>query len=144
MSVPARTTNKQVEQLLGDNWDECTSVAPYVRAASALVDQIVLCAARRKKVLPDEDLAIIETWIAAYRYTLTDPLFTSRSTAGASGSFANGDSTLMGIQNRYKRGAIESDWSGCTNAVLNRLVAGFSSLGTPTACEPDGVGTCTC
>jgi hypothetical protein len=133
-----RTTVAQVEGVLGGQYGTVNGVLsplqPFIRKAAATVDQLLALSLKKQvPLLPtNEDLVIVETWLAAYYYTLLDPQQANQSTAGASASFV----TEKLDANRYKAGAIQADPTGLLNAILNRYFANTYSLG-PT-CPPGG------
>lgn len=83
--MAARTTAALVAGILGDNYDSRIVLTPFIDTATALTDSIE--SADTGNALSDSMLAIIERYLAAHYYTLADPLYISRSTGGASGSF---------------------------------------------------------
>ena len=128
----ARTTSTLVGEILGSpsgnpllqpNWDGQTSLTPYIDKASAIVDRVITCASNKGITITTTEAELIERWLAAYYYTVLDPLYKSRSTAGASGSFVRSD------KNDYKQAAIESDPSGCLNAAMSQQRALGAWLG---------------
>jgi hypothetical protein len=114
-----RTTGGAVQGVLGDNYGGA-SLTPFIDTASAMVDQVVICAGKKGITLTTTTLELIERWLAAWYYTQMDPLYKSRATAGASGAFMTGD---------YLKAAIGLDSSGCLNALINRKTAGVTWLG---------------
>lgn len=133
-----RTSLTAVEEILGDatqnpigNWDGVTSLQPYIDKASALVDRVATCASQKGMDLSSTELEIIERWLAAYNYTVFDPLYKSRSTSGGSGAFVRADG------NDYKQAALESDPSGCLNAYLKQQRASGAWLGKVKADQID-------
>lgn len=126
-----RTTVALVEGVLGGQYGTVNGVLsplqPFIRKANATTNQLlVLSTQKQVPLLPtNDDLVIIETWLAAYYYTLLDPQQTNQSTAGASASFV----TEKLDPNRYKTGAIQADPTGLLNAILNRYFASTISLG---------------
>lgn len=112
-----RTTTAAVETILGSNFGNLPdgtepSLQPYVDTANNVVDQVVTCATAKGKTLSDTTLELMERWLSAYYYTHMDPLYTSRTTKDASGSFSD-------PEKRYKDAAIQLDSSGCLAAILN-------------------------
>lgn len=130
-----RTTVALVEGVLGGNYGTVNGVLgalqPFIRKANATVNQALLLNQKRRTmaVLPpsNEDLVIMETWLAAYFYTLQDKQQGNQSTAGASASFV----TESLDPNTYKAGAIQADPSGALDILLNRKFAGTLALGGP-------------
>jgi len=120
----SRTTAPLVKELLMFNYDHKRSPAlgPYIASANAIVTRVVTCASAKGKALSTDELELVERWLSAYMYCHMDPLRQSSSTQGASGANVSSQS-LDGEQERYKRGAIELDYSGCLNAILNRKSA---------------------
>jgi hypothetical protein len=119
----ARTTSDAVRAVLrpgsqGGDYDDANSpsLAPFIDAASAMVDDAAACAADQDVPLPAARQELVERWLAAHCYCLSDRTFASRSTLGASASFAgqtgmNLDATFYGQQ------AMALDSSGCLRAL---------------------------
>lgn len=117
----SRTTAVDVQAILGGNWDGKTDLTPYIDTASAVVDDVVECATARSVTVTATRAELIERWLAAHYYTQMDPLYTSKSTQSASGSFKD---------HGYDKTAIGLDPSGCLSGVLNgRKVARTFWLG---------------
>jgi len=119
-----RTTVSKVQDVLGADYEQGRQLTGFIRAAGLIVNRVATCATEKGFDLSSDELAEIETWTAAYMYTKSDRVYTSRSTSGASGSFK-----IDG--NPYLEGAKALDPSGCLNAVLNAQRAGGFWLGKP-------------
>jgi hypothetical protein len=127
-----RTTSDAVIAILVYNYDfkRNPDLTGFIDTASVLVDQVVANAL----LLPlpvtvsAASAELIERWLAAYFYCKMDPLKTTKSTQGASGSYVSNGSSLEGEGDRYKRGAIEIDTTGCLHALLNRQTASAKLL----------------
>ena len=80
----ARTTAKAVRILLARDYDDRRnpSLSPHIDTASALVDKLVTCAAAKGVIHSDSVLELIERWLAAFFYTRSDPIYSSRSSLG--------------------------------------------------------------
>lgn len=126
-----RTTTTLVKELLSTGGDYDTannpSLQPFIDKATAMVDRVATCATNKGTTLTTAELELVERWLSAHYYTKADPTYTSRSTAGASGQFARNPE----CPEPYKDGAIDSDVSGCLNALLSRQRAGLAWLGLP-------------
>lgn len=126
-----RTTVNKVKEILGGNYGTVngvlTDLDPFIDMATAVVDQVVALTARQTSpiTLTMTNYELMERWTAAYFYSMLDPLLSSKSTEGASGSFVQEKLD----QNRYKAGAIMADPTGILNALLNRTVASSTWLG---------------
>ena len=116
----ARTNATLVEALLGNNYDTENNpdLGQFVDMATLFIDRVVVCADAKGVTLSTEEEEILERWWAAHLYTKLDPLYTSKSTLSASGSWVQGKEP-----ERYKAGAIELDPSGCVKALSNRQTA---------------------
>lgn len=125
-----RTTDDLVKETLaaGEDYDldRALSLARYIKAATLLTNRVAQCAIDKGLSLNDEELAEIETWLAAYFYTRSDPIYQSKSTGGQSASFVADQKSST---ERYKAGAMAVDPSGCVNAFLNNLRASSKWLG---------------
>jgi hypothetical protein len=124
----ARTTSTQVAAVLLNDYDNAAQpdLTPYIDSASSMVDAILNCASQRGLPLSSTQQEIVERWLSAYFYTRTDPIYASKTTAGASGNFVSDPE--LGPE-RYKQAAIQLDPSGCLNAFLNRRFATQAWLG---------------
>jgi len=127
---PPRTSAKAVEAILANNWDGSTSVTPYIQTASSVVDRVATCAAKKGYPLSTSELELIERWLSGYYYCKNDPLYMSKSTAGASASFQRkvGDGFDA---NEFGQVAVNLDISGCLSAIGKRQFASLAWLGKP-------------
>jgi hypothetical protein len=109
-----------VQELLGDNWDGVASVMPYIATANLVVTRVNTCATAAGYTLTAEELEMMERWLACDFYTKMDPVYTSKSTLSASGSF------MRGKEEPYRMGALALDPSGCLKSILDsKQVSGF-------------------
>jgi hypothetical protein len=85
----ARTTTAAVQGILGSDYDSRRSpdLSPRIETAATLVDDIVAKAVELGIPLTDARLEVIERWLAAHLYCVTDRPYKSRSAGGASGTF---------------------------------------------------------
>lgn len=113
-------------RLSGDNPD----LDPFIETASSIVDDVVECATAKGKTLTAAKLELIERWLAAHFYAVSDKPYTSRSTVDASGSFA-GQTAMYFESTLYGQHAMRLDPSGCLDAIggKERKRAGGSWLG---------------
>ena len=130
-----RTTLANVQAVLADNWDDSTSVQPYIDSATVVVDRVVTCATKRGKTLTATEEELVERWLAAHFYCVMDPLYTTRSTAGASGGFQRKPATDDFGSTDYGMQATRIDPSGCLNAIGKRAVASMTWLGKPPSAQ---------
>lgn len=130
-----RTTHSAVKAVLGNDYDNvaCPDLAPRIRAANLLTTRVNTCATSNGYSLSTDELREIETWLAAYFYTLSDPIYQSKNTSSAGGTFVRNPKT----PNSYLEGAIALDISGCLNAIINRLSAGVDWLGLAPSDQTD-------
>lgn len=128
-----RTTSDLVAALLGQDYDAdlAPSLSPYIAMATNLVDQAVALASARGRALGDggegDTAELLERNLAAHFYTRTDPVYSSRTTQGASGSFVRNPQN----PEPYKANALELDPSGCLNVIMNRVRASVTWMGKP-------------
>ena len=106
----ASTTAAAVQAVLGGNWDQTTDLTPFIDAAAEVVADAVTCAAVRSTTISSTKQELMERWLAAHYYTQMDPLYTSKSTGDASGSFKDYG---------YDKVAIALDPTGCLVRALN-------------------------
>lgn len=132
----ARTTSGKVQGILGNDYDDETPLEPYVDSANSLTTDVSECAIDRGVTLSAAKLELIERWLSAYFYTRMDPIYQSKSTAGASAGFVQ-DTTAT--PERYKAGAIALDPSGCLKSLLLGARARIHWLGKPVSEQTDYV-----
>jgi len=135
MSVPPRTTPGLVQGILNRDydWKKNPSLEPYIQSASMLVDRVVQYSIDHQTGLTGPPLGsveqeIVERWLAAHFYCMSDITYMSRSTNGASGGFF-GTSGLGLDLSRYGQMAKILDTSGALAAFSKAARAGATWLG---------------
>lgn len=130
-----RTTIDAVKTLMasGRDYDLTLSpdVQPYVDTAASVVDDVEACGVRRGEPYTDAKLELIERWLAAHYYKQSDQPYSSKSTAGASGSF-QGQTGMYLESTKYGQTALSLDTTGCLLAIATgaqRQKAGGKWLG---------------
>lgn len=122
----ARTSSSAVQAILrpgsqGGDYDDLNSpsLTPFIEAASSIVDDVVACVARKGlTAFSSAKLELIERWVAAHSYVMSDQTYASRSTAGASASF-HGQTGMYLEATKYGQMAMSLDSSGCLAAVTS-------------------------
>ena len=106
-----RTTPEAVQAILVGNYDsdDRPDLTPFIEQASLLVDEIDTN--DTEGVMTTKALEMVERNLAAHFYHAADPLYTSRSTAGASGSF-QGQYGMGFAGNTYGQNALLLDRTG--------------------------------
>lgn len=125
-----RTTEDDVRQVLGDDYDTSRSLRFALRSAYAVVTRVATCAAAKNKTLSAEELALVEMWLAAHFYQVSDRQYASHATGGASGAYM-GTSGLNLDGSTYGQAAKAVDYSGCLAGLDKRMTAGGDWLGRP-------------
>lgn len=134
MSV--RTTGDAVIAVLGRDYDSdnAPAVDPYIESASSLVDEVVTRAADDGYAIATAKAELMERWLAAHDYCLSDRLYRSRNELGASGAFQG--ETGMGLDyTPYGQRAKAFDSSGWLVAIANGLVVGLAWAGKTAATQ---------
>lgn len=85
----ARTTDALVKAVLLDSYDKRRKpdLAPFIRAANLLTSRLESAAVDYDPPLLTDELAEIETWLAAHAYCAPDQPYAQRTTSSAQGSF---------------------------------------------------------
>ncbi len=122
-----RTTSTKVQSILGRNYDGCADLTPHIQTANSVVSKAVSKAAANGESIDTTTAALMEMWLSAYFYTVTDPIYTSKSTLSANGSWAVD-------REMYKKAAMELDDTGWLQAIISKTVAGIM-WGGKTAAE---------
>lgn len=122
MSSPPRTTNEKVIAVLSGGGDYDTlampDITPYVETASAVIDMVVECAARKFRTVTDVVLELMERWLGAHFYAVSDKPYSQRQTLRASGTF-HGQTGMHLEATLYGQTALVLDTTGCLNNISN-------------------------
>ena len=125
-----RTTPEAVKDILQTDYDSFRnpSLTGRIEAAAVVVDRVVACAASRGETISTTEQEVLERWLAAHMYCMSDPQYTSRSTGGGSGSF-KGQGGLGLDQTSYGQTCKLLDGTGCLTALEKRQSATMVWLG---------------
>lgn len=122
--MAARTTDVLVKALMapGRDYDlrKNPDLTPYITTANVHVNRIE-AAGEADAVL----LELIERWLAAHFYKMSDQAYSARSTQGASGTF-QGQTGQRLMATKYGQTALDLDGTG----YLASLVSSASGVGT--------------
>ena len=125
-----RTSEEAVIGVLGADYGPkpdgtLPKLKPYIDTANNVINAAVREANADGYSYDSVTLELMERWLAAHSYTKSDPTYSSRSTAGASGSFLRGKEE----PEPYKDMVLTIDSLGYLNALLNRRRASAHWLG---------------
>lgn len=134
----ARTTSSAVQGVLLRDYDTANSpsLTPFIDSASTIVDRVAACAAVKGKTLSTTELELIERWLAAHSYAMSDQTLSSKVTVDAEAIF-HGRTGMYLEATKYGQMALSLDYSGCLNAIGQRKTAGGFWLGRPPSAQTD-------
>lgn len=114
----SRTTSAAVRDVLLRDYDslDCPGLAPFVEKASVMTDDVATCAARKGQPYSAAKLELVERYLAAHAYAMSDRTYSQRSTLRASGTF-NGKTGMYLEATFYGQQAKELDNLGCLESV---------------------------
>lgn len=117
----ARTTATAVKDILLKDYDSINQpgLEPFIETASVIVDRVVTCAAGKDITLTTEEQELIERWLSAHFYGMSDQPYTGRSTLRASGQF-QGKTEMYFEATKYGQMAVSLDPSGCLDNIGKR------------------------
>lgn len=131
----SRTTADAVKLVLmddhGNRRDGSTpDLTPFIDTASAFVDDAIECATEKGLTIDSTRAELLERWLAAHLYAISDKPYSSKNTEGASASF-NGQTAMYFEATLYGQQVMRLDKSGCLAAVggAEAKVAGGLWLG---------------
>ncbi len=114
-----RTDEDAVKALLrpgteeGDYDDTNTpDLTVHIQTASVIADQVALCAVAKGKTLTESQLELIERWLAAHFYVMSDQVLHKVSTLNSYGQF-QGETKMQLDASKYGQSAKLVDTSGC-------------------------------
>lgn len=138
-----RTTASAVKELLvpGGDYDIALapSLTPFIASATAMVDRLSTAAIAKGKSLTADEKELIERWLAAHFYVMSDQNLSSKSTAGASGSY-QGQTAMYLEASKYGQMAVSIDYSGLLYSIAsgpNRRTAKITWVGKPPSQQID-------
>ncbi len=124
-------TAQEVREVLTTDYgaNKAAALTRAIAASTTLVARLVACAADKGTPLTDDEQANIAVYLAAHFYCVSDRLYTSRNTAGVSGSWS-----MAGLEGGlrstpYGQTALTLDPSGCLTAQDKRQTADAFSCG---------------
>lgn len=133
-----RTSTTLVQAVLGDNYGAkvdgtLPDLTIFISMAGPLIDRVVTMALSKLTpiTLTTTEQEILERLMAAHFYCLSDPVYTSRSTQGASGNFQTGTPDEGFGATEYGRQAMAFDYSGCLKQLSLKRRAAAAWLGKP-------------
>lgn len=121
MSV--RTTTARVQAILGKDYDVGAAIdlQQYVDSATVMVDRTVTEAEERGVTLTSAEQELIERWLSAHLYCLSDKTFRQRSLGGGASATYQGV-TGMGLDATfYGQTAGRIDRSGALSAIAGAV-----------------------
>lgn len=119
--MAVRTSEAAVQGILIE-YESTTSMTPFIEAASAMVTQHCT-----DDDFSSTDLELIERWLAAHFYCLSDPRTTQdRAPNGIGASYESKVDLGLNVT-RYGQMAMQLDWSGALAAWNASIQAGRGS-----------------
>jgi hypothetical protein len=127
----ARTTAKLVQGILRGDYDGESDLTPSISSATVVVTRVAACATAKGEPLTNEELELIERWLAAHYYGSTasnDRPVQQQETEKAKGVFQG--RTDKGIESTYYgQQALTLDPSGCLASITKRAKARLAWAG---------------
>lgn len=132
-----RTTADKVAAILGGDWDGNRPLVPFIDSVNGLVSKAVtLSATQPFGPIGTETAEILERWLAAWAYAMSDRPLDQKSTGRASGSFS-GKTAMHLDANTYGQTAMVLDVTGTLRALNEGRVASVAWLGKPPSEQTD-------
>ncbi len=126
----ARTSSILVQGVLepGGDYNGTTDLAGFIDTASVIVSRVATCAAKKDITLSSEELELIERWLAAHFYAMSDQPYLEKETERSRGKF-QGQTKMHLEATKYGQTAMDVDYSGCLTNISKRLFARVDWLG---------------
>lgn len=126
----SRTSSSSVQGVLLDDYNGTASLTPFIDTASAIVDRVSTCSTERDYSLSATELELIERWLAAHFYVVSDQPYSSKQTERSRAEF-QGQTGMYFEASKYGQTAISLDYSGCLSQISKRQRATAYWLGKP-------------
>lgn len=121
-----RTDADAVKGILLTDYDtkKAPSLVPFIETANVMTTRVAALAVAAEDPMSATELELLERWLAAHCYCMSDQPYSSRSTGGASGSFQG--QTGKGLEaTKYGQMALELD----PGSYLTATVVGMTWMG---------------
>ncbi len=126
----SRTTSASVQVILQNDYRAGDDLSGVIATANALTTRVATCAAAKGEDLSDVELELVERWLAAHYYAVSNRPYKAKRTADSSATFDG--ATGMGLNSTlYGQAALDMDASGCLAAITSRANVGVVWLGKP-------------
>jgi hypothetical protein len=114
----ARTSPLAVQGVLLSNYDGSSSLTPFIDSASLITDRVSACSVRKGSPYTSSGLELIERWLAAWAYCLSERPEDQTRTLSAASTFSG--KTEMGLDaNTFGQFVRTLDPLGCVEAVMS-------------------------
>jgi hypothetical protein len=125
-----RTTAAAVQEILGADWDGKRSVVPFIDSVTNTVSRVVQYGAGKGVSLSAAEAEVLERWLAAWAYVMSDRTLDSKNTGKAGGTFSG--KTDKGLDaNMYGQMAGSLDPTGTLRAIIKGQILQTTWLGKP-------------
>lgn len=108
----ARTTAAAVQEILGDDYDGSRNLRPFIDTANVMTTRVNTCASDKGITLTTTELELIERWLAAHAYSISDQPYSENYTGKARGVY-QGRTGMYLESSKYGQMAVNVDYSGC-------------------------------
>jgi hypothetical protein len=129
----ARTDAAAVKRVLMKDYDTRNeySLQTFIDTASAIVDRVNTCATSKGYTLSTSELELIERWLAAHCYSMSDQPYFEKQTDKAYARY-QGKTGMKLYASKYGQMAMTLDPSGCLESIgaEQRRVASCNWLGS--------------
>ena len=139
--MATRTNAYLVKQVLQDDYGQkedgaLPTLEPFMLAANLLTTRMASSAAKVGYVHTTEEKKVIETWLSAHFYVMSDQNYSVKSTGGASATF-QGHTRMHLDASKYGQSAVMLDTSGTLRSMSRNGVIRIAWLGLPQSQQTD-------
>lgn len=130
MTMALRTTSSLVKGILLKDYDtrRSPSLDPFILTANAMVDRLAIRAGELGVTVSSTSLELIERWLAAHCYVMSDRNFAANATSSASATY-QGQTGMNLDASFYGQTAQTLDPTGLLSVINKRASASVVWLG---------------
>lgn len=122
--MAVRTTSGAVQGVLLDDYQADADLTAFVLTASVIVDRVATCASAKGISLSTDELELVERWLAAHCYGMSDQPYAETETLSSRAKF-QGQTGLALDGTKYGQMAKILDYSGCLTEIGKARVQAF-------------------